>query len=272
MARINIEDQLFTDGRFIQLVGKIGDIQATGLVILAFKLAQTYWLKGELIPKDVFFYRNEFKNLLEIGFAEEKDDGIYISGSKEQFSWLIQRKNAGKKGGRKPKVKRNESGIETESSEIKSGLSESISDRKPQSQSQSQSLNTIPPNPQKGDDGFFETQCNDVAKVWNDYAEDYKLTKIKTPISKDRMDRMRAALKEFSEIDDWSKIICAVGLNDFNLGRNDRGWKADFDWLFHKTKFNYRKMWELYESTNGENDGDKQAGVKPSEDGDAFPF
>lgn len=147
-----------------------------------------------------------------------------------------------------------------------------VSKKFPLDKIKNKNKNIIPPNPQKGDDGILETQCNDIAKIWNDYAVDYKLTKVKTPISKDRMDRMKSALKEFTEIDDWSKIICAVGLIDFNLGKNDRGWKADFDWLFHKTKFNYRKMWELYESTNGENDGDKQAGVKPSEDGDAFPF
>lgn len=118
----------------------------------------------------------------------------------------------------------------------------------------------------------IEEKCNDIAAMWNDYAEDYGLARIKIPISRDRIEKIKPALLEFPLADDWSKIICAVGYDEFRLGKNDREWKADFDWLFHKTKFNYRKMWELYESTNREDDGTEQARVKPSEGGDAFPF
>lgn len=117
-----------------------------------------------------------------------------------------------------------------------------------------------------------EFRANKIGEYWNDYARDYKLSTIKLPLSADRIKLIKLALKEFPEADDWSKIICAIGYNPFNLGSGPDGWKANFDWLFHKTKFNYRKMWELYESTNGENDGSKQTRTQSSEDGDAFPF
>lgn len=101
LARINIEDSLFTDGRFIQLCSKHGDVVSIGMMTLAFRLAQTYWLKERsLIPKATFLFRKDFQDLIDVGLAEENDDGIYVCGSKEQFDWIVTRVENGKKGGR----------------------------------------------------------------------------------------------------------------------------------------------------------------------------
>jgi hypothetical protein len=86
--------------------------------------------------------------------------------------------------------------------------------------------------------------CQDIAEIWNELAEMNKLPKVKTPLSKDRIKKMKEPLKEFSDYSDWIRIINAVVDNEFNLGINDRKWKANFDWLFHPTRFNYRKLWE----------------------------
>lgn len=95
---------------------------------------------------------------------------------------------------------------------------------------------TKPPN--------FTEKANEVATHWNELAELNNLPKVKLPLSPDRLKAMKPALDEFKAFDDWHKIICAVADNEFNLGVNDRKWKANFDWIFHKTKFNYRKLWE----------------------------
>ena len=118
----------------------------------------------------------------------------------------------------------------------------------PQSQSQSQSKynNTLVVS----DKTSSEEICNDIAALWNEMALLNALPKVKTPLSKDRQKKMALAIKEFRDYPDWLKIINAVVDNDFNLGVNDRKWKANFDWLFHSTKFNYRKLWE---SSNEEN-------------------
>lgn len=90
----------------------------------------------------------------------------------------------------------------------------------------------------------FETKANEIAAHWNEMATLYSLSKVKLPLSKDRLASIKPALAEFPTFMDWHRIIDEVATNPFNLGDNDRKWKANFDWLFYKTKFNYRKLWE----------------------------
>lgn len=95
--------------------------------------------------------------------------------------------------------------------------------------------------PGGGDKIFRE---NLVGEFWNALADDYNLPKIKIPLTADRIKKMKGPLQEFPEREDWEKIILEIPKNKFNLGENDRNWKANFDWLFYPTKFNYRKLWE----------------------------
>lgn len=87
-----------------------------------------------------------------------------------------------------------------------------------------------------------------IAEIWNIVAKPNMLPCVKIPLSKDRIKQMQKPMKEFTEIRDWEKIIEQIQENPFNLGENERKWKANFDWLFNSTKFNYRKLWEAYES------------------------
>jgi len=87
-------------------------------------------------------------------------------------------------------------------------------------------------------------KTNEVAAHWNEMATLYGLPKVKLPLSNDRIASMKPAMAEFPTFMDWHRIIDEVATNPFNLGDNDRKWKANFDWLFYKTKFNYRKLWE----------------------------
>jgi uncharacterized protein YdaU (DUF1376 family) len=62
-----------------------------------------------------------------------------------------------------------------------------------------------------------------------------KLSKVER-LSSDRKKHINARFKEF----DYDAIIDAfkkVGKSDFLCGKNDRAWKADFDWIFKPTNF-----------------------------------
>ena len=157
MARINIEDQLFTDGRFIQLVNKHGNIKAIGMMVMAYRLAQTYWVKNRsLIPSEIFLFNESFSDIVAVGLAEKRDDKIYVCGSKEQFDWVLIRSENGKKGGRpKTKSKPNDN-LNITKDEPKYNLSEPNDNPQSQSQSQSQSQVVVE------DDHKKETE-----EVWN---------------------------------------------------------------------------------------------------------
>jgi hypothetical protein len=98
MPRVNIEDSLYRDPNFLKLCVAIQcQYKALGLLVTAFSLAQKHFLSVEhdrLIPKEEF--PEDLKILCKHGFVEEKSSGFYVKGSESQFSWLIQRSNAGK--------------------------------------------------------------------------------------------------------------------------------------------------------------------------------
>lgn len=96
MARINIEDSIFSDPKYLNLMIKVGDqYKALGLLVTAFKLAQTHWLKHQSIPAHNWL--KDLDVLIDCGLAELLENGaVYVKGSKEQFSWLSQKSEAGK--------------------------------------------------------------------------------------------------------------------------------------------------------------------------------
>lgn len=110
MARINIENSLLKDGRFIDLCIHFGDKQkALGALVWAFMIAQKHYLdesSDRLIPLSEWQRQSCENKLIDFGFAEMRDNGVYVCGSEKQFAWLVQRVNAGKKGGISSRIKR----------------------------------------------------------------------------------------------------------------------------------------------------------------------
>jgi hypothetical protein len=99
MARINIEDSLFRDSRWLKLLLKVGcEYKAIGLITRAWMLAQDTWLEHKSIPFDQ--WNKDLDVLVEVGFAEIEEKSFYIKGSKDAFAWLEQRSNSGKKNKR----------------------------------------------------------------------------------------------------------------------------------------------------------------------------
>ena len=75
----------------------------------------------------------------------------------------------------------------------------------------------------------------DVVDAWNDLAEARGLAKV-VKVTDTRRKQIQARLKEY-EPDDWSKALTAIYKSKFLCGENDRGWKADFDFLLQPKSF-----------------------------------
>lgn len=102
MARINIEDSLWKDNRFQNLMIKAGSRHAAkGMILELFVEAQKFWLSsgGKGIPKPAWDKADLPTMLIECGLAEDRGEFIYAVGSEDQFAWLTQRSDAGKNGG-----------------------------------------------------------------------------------------------------------------------------------------------------------------------------
>ncbi len=100
MARINIEDKLWKDRRFQNLLIKLGDRQkAKGCIVELWTLAQENWFPNRnLIPlKD--FHDSELQPAADVGLAEVRQDGVFAVGSEKAFEWLFERQDSGRKGG-----------------------------------------------------------------------------------------------------------------------------------------------------------------------------
>jgi hypothetical protein len=100
MARINIEDEIFKDDSFVELLLKFGcKTMAIGAVVETFILAQKHFKdesNGRLIPFKEWEKFKHSQAIFESGLAVKFENGIYVRGSKEQFKWLLQKINAGK--------------------------------------------------------------------------------------------------------------------------------------------------------------------------------
>lgn len=116
MARINIEDSLFRDSRYQDLILKTGSRwTALGMVTEAWYLAQEFFLNeatDRMIPLEIWRKRKAPDCVIDVGLAEIKGDKVYVCGANEQFSWLIKKAENGKKGGVLSAQKRAEAKLE----------------------------------------------------------------------------------------------------------------------------------------------------------------
>lgn len=108
MARISIDDELHADRRFKRLSKALGDEDlAIGMLYRFWRIAQDFWADGELVPYEEF-EAEKLNALIDAGLAEEREKGIYASGSEERFQWYVQRCEASKRGVQARKLKTEE--------------------------------------------------------------------------------------------------------------------------------------------------------------------
>lgn len=107
LARINVEDGLWSDPRFMKLCIKTGDqFRAIGLVVLAWKLAHKFWCPSKLpIPEKDFLDAGLDSALIDCGLAEHTPNGVRMKGSEKHFSWWFEKQKAGKRSAQARKKK-----------------------------------------------------------------------------------------------------------------------------------------------------------------------
>lgn len=108
MARINVEDSIWSDPRFLKLCVKLGDqFKAVGMMVMAWRLAQEFWCPSKsLIPKKRWL-ESELPDLLfDCGLAEIEDGAVYVRGTEENFEWYFERLEAARKGAATTNAKR----------------------------------------------------------------------------------------------------------------------------------------------------------------------
>lgn len=108
MARINVEDSLFKDPRFMDLIAKIGRDAALGAAVQAFIIAQEFFLNENtkrMIPLADWKKRRLNDLIIETGLAEIRDgDLVYVCESEIHFAWLLQCQQAAQRSAQKRKA------------------------------------------------------------------------------------------------------------------------------------------------------------------------
>jgi hypothetical protein len=102
VARINVEDQLFTDQRWLDLVIKLQDPdKALGALVRAWRVGQEYWKQNRHgIPKSVWKTQKLNDAIVDVGLAEDRGEFIKIWNSEKHFAWIEQKVTAGQSGGK----------------------------------------------------------------------------------------------------------------------------------------------------------------------------
>jgi len=97
----NVDDSFFSDPRYFNLLAMVGNPHlALGRVVSAWKLAQ--WncrTKSSLIIATDLWECSGLAHVIEAGLAERVDGGIYVKGSKDRCSFILAKKEAGRRGG-----------------------------------------------------------------------------------------------------------------------------------------------------------------------------
>jgi hypothetical protein len=98
--RINVEEDLFGDRRWMSLVKKLGDEEkALGALVFAWKKGQEYWKAcNNGIPKSVWKSQGLNDAIIEVGLAIDTGDFVKIHNSEKHFAWLRQKSEAGVNG------------------------------------------------------------------------------------------------------------------------------------------------------------------------------
>lgn len=102
MARTNFCKEVYGEGNYQDLLLEVGcQYKTRGMLLVAWELAQKYWLEHKAVPEAKWPLVLEV--LLRHGFAREetRENGrfIYVAGSAEHCSFLEKLKVSGRKGG-----------------------------------------------------------------------------------------------------------------------------------------------------------------------------
>lgn len=255
MPRINVEENLFSDPRFLDLCDELGRFEATGRLIFFWRVAQKYWLEDDSqggIPDEVFGRKEIWKPLADCGLAEKRGNFWYAKGAEAQFDWYLRKKRAGKAGGKK-------------SAELRASKTQAPLEHCSTNLKQIQPSPTPTPTPLISNSSKEELSQNshsDVSRknlpvsklvcLWNEHCG--SLPRVEK-ISKKRQEKIKARLREEPHLEYWEKIFRKTTANSFlNGSDNNRGWRASFDWLMTNDTNHVKVLEGQYDKNNSEGD------------------
>lgn len=222
MPRLNVEDRLFTDARFISLCVLLrSDVKALGWWVKVAFIAQSYWKNNkELIPFAVYKFGKFPKELIESGLIERRENGYYLVGSEEHFAWIFSKVENGKLGGKarassynkKKFVKRSDSDDEATSKPL------------PLSHSLPLLPAATPTNV------VLKNAVRDFMIWWNKAAEQVDIIKIHE--SPDNIALISRHIAENPDMEYWKMAINAISLDSFYQGKNRSKSKMNIVWFF----------------------------------------
>jgi hypothetical protein len=150
MARLNIEESIWSDTRFLILSKKFGEREAIGMLVQFWRSGAQFFKEGKVIPEDMFHDMDFSSELIRLGFARKTPDGIEVAGSVDHFSWMLDKKESASRAGHASWEARKKSGqdmgeisrmrFRESSNEIERGSNEDRTDIEPIERSLSHSL------------------------------------------------------------------------------------------------------------------------------------
>lgn len=232
MARINIEDTLWSDPRFMRLCIKLGDeFKAIGAVVSGWRIAQKFYCPDKApIPEKDFEQAGLPMALVESGLAEKVDGGIRMRGSEAHFAWWFQRYEAAKKGGEASAKKRKKKGVPT-ANHPGADRVPGTNQKQPSISNSISSSNSFSFSPSASDSAGKSQTLPRLAVLWNEFSADcFKNVDRMAPSSK-RRKACEARWRENPNETYWRSVIERINSLPGCRGNNDRGWFADIDFL-----------------------------------------
>lgn len=238
MARINIEDELRGDPRFTLLCTMVPRHIAFGVIICFWELGQSYWKRQKtLIPNELASLLPHIAELKSVGFAVERENGVYCSGAEDRWAFLLAKSEAGKAGGKASAQARKEkygSSIPSNASNQNRSTAEadaeqnSEANRSKPKPSSSSSSSQVLKEPEEILSSAEEPSIHWLAELWNTLVP--SLPRVKKTGDK-RLDRIRKRVDERPLLSEWERIFEKVEASDFLSGRNGRWGACSFDWI-----------------------------------------
>jgi len=243
VARVNVEERAFADGRVNRLAKKMGwrDSTAIGHLVFLWRDSQEAEAARGTAEQIIFWSRLDDADASEqekwvralgtFGYIREsKTPGEWeIAGNADQIAGIQKARGKAKKGGEATKSKwlelRDAEGYKPATSRPQAGSSQaqynamqfnSKRERESDSAREAPSAVADPPKPKV-----------DLVAIWN--AHRGGLPEARP--TKGRLAKIAARLREEAAPAYWEGVVQRLARSAFATGNNDRAWRADFGWL-----------------------------------------
>lgn len=210
MARINVDDAIYRDPRFFDLCIKLGNrFLALGVCVAAWDLGQKWYLRSphKTIPIDEWNKSGIPQGFLEVGLGFPGEGGIHVCGIDRYAQWIEKCKIAGAHG--RAKQLENSPGV-------------------PQGTLDPSGLLPLPLPLKKKNTTLSSETTHPIFEIWNYHRG--TLPRCKT-LSSGRKRTAISRWKENPSEEYWSGIVKRLAASEFCNGKNNRSWRADFDFL-----------------------------------------